>query len=194
MTIVDRVKNILVTPKTEWPVIAGESTPTADLLKNYVAPLAAIPAVAGFISTSLIGYGSFGASYRVPIAAGLGGAIFSYVMSFVSVFVIAFIINALAPTFGTEKNDPQALKLTVYSFTASWVGGIFAIIPGLGILGILCALYGLYLLYLGLPRLMKCPEDKAVGFTVAILVAAVVVSLVIGAIVGIVIGGAAYRM
>src|SRR4029079_18929942 len=28
MNIVDRVKNILITPKTEWEVIAGETTPT----------------------------------------------------------------------------------------------------------------------------------------------------------------------
>ena len=190
MTIVDRVKNILITPKTEWPVIAGETTSTADLLKNYVAPLAAIPAVCGFIGSSLIGFGAF----RVPFGAGLGGAVFTYVMSFVSVFVMAFIINALATTFGSEKSDSQAMKLTAYSFTASWVGGVFSLIPGLSIIGVLCSLYGIYLLYLGLPRLMKCPEDKAVGFTVAILVAAIVVSLVLGAIVAVVVGGAAYRM
>lgn len=130
----------------------------------------------------------------MPFAAGLGGAVFTYVMSFVSVFVMAFIINALAPTFGSEKSDSQAMKLTVYSFTASWVGGVFSLIPGLGIVGVLCSLYGIYLLYLGLPRLMKCPEDKAVGFTVAILVAAIVVSLVLGAVVAVVVGGAAYRM
>lgn len=189
MTIVDRVKNILITPKTEWPVIAGETTSTADLLRNYVAPLAAIPAVCGFIGGSLVGVG-----YRVPFGAGLGAAVFGYVMSFVSVFVMAFIINALAPTFGSEKSDTQAMKLTAYSFTASWVGGIFSLIPGLGIVGMLCSLYGIYLLYLGLPKLMKCPEDKAVGFTVAILVAAIVLSLVIGAVVAAVIGGAAYRM
>ena len=76
MTMVDRIKNILISPKTEWPVIDGENTSTADLLKGYVAPLAAIPAICGFVGGSLIGYGAFGASFRVPIVAGIGGAIF----------------------------------------------------------------------------------------------------------------------
>jgi len=188
MALVDRVKNILLTPKTEWPVIAAETTSTADLLKGYVAPLAAIPAICGFIGGSLIGYGGFGLSFKVPIVAGIAGAIFGYVMSFVMVFLLSFIINALAATFNAEKSDSQAMKLTAYSFTASWLGGVFSMIPGLRLLGVLCALYGVFLLYLGLPPLMKCTEDKAIGYTAVIVIAAIVVSVVIGAIAG-VIGG-----
>jgi len=40
--IVTRVKAILTTPKTEWPVIAAETTTIADLYKSYVVILAAI--------------------------------------------------------------------------------------------------------------------------------------------------------
>ena len=196
MALVDRIKNILLTPKTEWTAIAAENTSTADLLKGYVAPLAAIPAICGFIGGSLIGYGAFGVSFKVPIVAGIGGAIFGYVMSFVSVFLISFIINALAPSFSAEKSDSQAMKLTVYSFTASWLGGVFSMIPGLRMLGVLCALYGIFLLYLGVPRLMKCPDDKAIGYTVVILIVAIVVSVVIGAIAAVIggIGGGASGM
>jgi hypothetical protein len=196
MAMIDRIKNILITPKTEWPVIAAENTTTADLLKNYVAPLAAIPAICGFIGGSLIGYGALGVSFKVPIVAGIGGAIFGYVMSFVSVFLISFIINALAPSFSAEKSDSQAMKLTVYSFTASWLGGVFSMIPGLRMLGVLCALYGIFLLFLGVPLLMKCPEDKAIGYTVVILIVAIVVSVVIAAIAATIggIGGAASGM
>jgi hypothetical protein len=196
MALIDRIKNILITPKTEWDVIAGETTSTADLLKGYVAPLAAIPAICGFIGGSLIGYGAFGVSFKVPLLAGLSGAVFGYVMSFVSVFLISFIINALAPTFSAEKSDSQAMKLTVYSFTASWLGGVFAMIPGLRLLGVLAALYGVFILYLGLPKLMKCPQDKSIGYTVVILIAAIVVSVILGAIVGVIggMGGAASGM
>jgi hypothetical protein len=40
------------------------------------------------------------------------------------------------------------------------------------------ALYSLYLLYLGLMRVMKSPQDKAVGYTVVVLLVAIVVGLV----------------
>ena len=75
----------------------------------------------------------------------------------------------------------QALKLAIYSATASWLAGIFSLIPGLSILGLL-GLYSLYLLYTGLPLLMKSPEDKAMTYTIVIVVCAIVIALVIGAI------------
>jgi hypothetical protein len=46
--LIARVKGILLTPKTEWPVIAGESTTVADLYKGYIVWLAAIPPIFTF--------------------------------------------------------------------------------------------------------------------------------------------------
>ncbi len=189
MNIVDRAKNICLTPATEWPVIAGEDSSSGSLITGYVLPLAAIGAVAGFIGGSLIGYSlPFVGYYRAPITAGLSAAVFTLVMAVVSVFILSFIVNALAPTFGGQKDSAQALKVTVYSYTPAWIAGVLQIMPALGLLGVLAALYGIYLLYLGLPKLMKCPEDKAVGYTVVVLVCAVVVSLVLGAVTAAVVG------
>jgi hypothetical protein len=93
---------------------------------------------------------------------------------------VAFIIDALAPTFGGQKSSQQAFKVAAYSYTAAWVAGIFQIIPILGsLLAFLGALYSIYLLYLGLPRLMKSPEDKSVAYTLVVVVCAIVVSVVI---------------
>lgn len=180
MNMVDRVKNICLTPKTEWTVIAGESDATGTLLSGYVLPLAGLSAVAGFIGGSLVGYTlPLVGTYRVPLTAGLAAAVFGIVMAVVGVFVMSLIINALAPTFGAEKNSAQALKVAAYSFTPAWVAGVFMILPTLGILAALGGLYGLYLLYLGLPRLMKCPEDKAVGYTAVVVLCAIVLGVVI---------------
>ena len=118
MTIQDRAKNICLSPATEWPVIAEEKTTTGDLLKGYVAPLAGIAAVAGFVGGSLIGRTlPFIGTYRVPFFAGIGMAIFTIVMALVGVFILSLIIDFLAPTFGGEKNSDQALKIAVYSYT-----------------------------------------------------------------------------
>jgi len=119
-------------------------------------------------------------SYRMPITTAVASALVSYVLTLVAVYVLALIIDALAPTFAGEKNLTQAFKVAVYSYTAVWVAGIFVIIPMLGILGIMGLLYSLYLLYLGLPVLMKSPQDKSVGYTVAVIIAAVVIFIVMG--------------
>ncbi len=183
MAIVDRVKNICLKPRQEWPVIAEETTATGSLIAGYVVPLAAIGAVAGLIGRSLIGVTvPFVGSYRVPIVAGLVSAVFMFAMAIVGVFILAAIINALAPTFGGEKNSAQALKVAVYSYTPAWVAGALQILPALGLLIGLAGLYGLYLLYLGLPRLMKAPHEKAAGYTAVVVVCAIVLTIVIGAV------------
>jgi Yip1-like protein len=184
MNLADRVKNICLTPNTEWPVIAEEPASPANLITGYVVPLAAIGAVAGFIGGSIIGRSLpfIGGTYRMPLVTGLGFAVFTFVMAIVGVFILSLIINALAPTFGGQKDSTLALKVAVYSYTPAWVAAVFNILPLLGILALVGALYGLYLLYLGLPRLMKCPADKAAGYTVVVVVCAIVLTVVIGAI------------
>jgi hypothetical protein len=189
VSIVDRAKNICLTPNTEWPIIAAEPTTAGTLLSGYVVPLAAIGAVAGFIGGSVVGRTSiFLGTYRVPLFTGLVIALFTFCMAIVGVFVLSLVINALAPTFGGEQNSTQALKVAVYSYTPAWIAGVLNIVPLLGIFAIFAAFYGLYLLYLGLPRLMKCPEDKAVAYTAVVVVCAIVLSIVISAI-GVTIGG-----
>ncbi len=174
MILIERVKNILLSPKTEWPVIAGESGDTAFLFRNYVAILAAIPPVCGFIGGSIIGVGG----YRSGFFIGLIGAIVGYLLAFVGTYVMALIINLLAPNFGGQNSFPNALKLVVYSSTAAWVAGIFSLIPALAILSVLCGLYSLYLLYLGLPVLMRSPQDKTLIYTIAAIVCAIVVGAI----------------
>ncbi|HEV3056677.1 MAG TPA: Yip1 family protein [Vicinamibacterales bacterium] len=193
MDIVSRAKNICLAPMTEWPVIAEEQTSAGTLITGYVAPLAAIGAVAGLVGGSVIGRSlPFIGYYRVPILAGVVGAVFSFVMAIVGIFVLAFIIDALAPSFGGQKNNAQALKVAVYSYTPAWIAGVLQILPLLGVLAIIGALYGLYLLYLGLPRLMHCPEDRAIGYTAVVVVCAIILSIVIASVGGVVIGAGAF--
>ncbi len=186
--LIARAKAILLTPKTEWPVIAGEPATTADLYKNYIIVLAAIPAVAAFIKGSIIGTDLWLAGrVRTGIGMGLASMVLSYVLALASVYVVALIIDALAPTFGAQKDKTQALKTMAYAMTASWIAGVAVILPWIGLLILLAgAVYGIYLLYLGLPHTMKAPPEKAAGYTVVIIIAAFVLHLIVGTVVGVV--------
>jgi len=189
VSIVDRARNICLSPTTEWPVIAAEPTTTGTLISGYVVPMAAIGAVAGFLGGSLIGQSTFFlGTYRVPLFTGLVVALFTFCMAIVAVFLVSLVINALAPSFGGQQDSIQALKVAVYSYTPAWIAGALRIVPLLGIFAIFAALYGLYLLFLGLPRLMKCPEDKALGYTAVVVVCAIVVSVIVASIGGVIAG------
>ncbi len=152
---------------------------------GYVAPLAGISVLCGFVGSSIVGMSlPFVGTYRTPILAGIGVAVFSFVMAFVGIFILSLIINALAPTFGGEKNSSQAMKVAVYSYTPAWIAGVLSIIPALGLIGVLISLYGLYLLYLGLPRLMKNPQEKSIGYTAVVVICAIVIGFVISLMAG----------
>ena len=183
MDIVGRVKGILLNPREEWKTIAEETISVADMYKNYIVILAAIGPVASVIGMSIIGISTpFAAgSFRVPIGSSIASAIVQYALMLASVYLLALVIDALAPNFGGEKNLGQAFKVAVYSYTHGWVAAVFMVIPSLGILSIL-GLYGLYILYLGLPLLMKSPQEKSTGYTVAVIIAGIVIFAVVVAL------------
>ena len=189
MNLVDRARNILLQPKSEWQAIDAESHTVQDLYTGYVMVLAAIPAVCGFIGTSIVGTSFFGVSVRAPIGNGVAQLVLHYLLALGSVYVMALIIDALAPNFGSQKNFMQALKVSSFAPTAAWLGGVFSILAPLAILGLLAFLYTLYLLYLGLPVLMKTPEDKAIPYTVVVVIAMIVIVVIVGTIVALAMPG-----
>ena len=177
-----RAKSILMTPKTEWPVIAAEPDTVAGLYKNYIMIVAAIPVLAMFVKNSLIGHSFLGVTVRTGFFSGLFGMLLTYALSLGMVYVLGLIINALAPSFGGEKNQLQALKTAAYALTAAWLAGIFVLLPWLGYLLMLAGgIYSIYLMYLGLPVTMRGPREKAVGYTAVVIVIAFVLNLIIGA-------------
>lgn len=177
--LAERVKGILLTPKTEWPVIDAEPSSIGDIYRGYVVPLAAVPAVCAALGGVLWGHSLLGITYRPSIASALVGAVTSFLLTLIGVYLLALVIDALAPTFAATRDRTRAFKLAAYSGTAAWVAGLFQLVPGLGWLSIL-GIYGLYLLYIGLPVLMRAPQDKAMPYTAATILAAIVLSIVVG--------------
>ena len=181
MNLIERAKNILLTPKTEWDVVNSETPDTQKILTTYVIPLVAIGAIASFIGWGLIGKSYYGIKVS-STGLGVRYAIIALVGGIAGSLLLAFVIDALAPTFKSEKNFGRSFQLAAYSSTAGWVGAVFNILPSLAIIGSLVGLYGLYLLYLGLPKLKKTPADQITPYFVVSLIAMIVAYFVIGLI------------
>lgn len=178
--LVARVKGILLKPTETWDVIDREPATINGLYTGYVMILAAIPAVAGLIGILAFGIGAFGITIRPSPVWLIVQAVLQYGLGLAMVYVMALIIETLAPNFGGTKDRMQAFKVAAYAPTASWVAGIFGLVPALSVIALLGGLYSLFLLYKGLPKLMKTPEDKALPYTAVVIVVAIVVSIVIG--------------
>ena len=182
MDLVNRVKNILVSPKTEWPTIDSENESSLSVLTKYVLLLAAIPAVASFIGYGLIGIKIPFLGHYASVSSGIRYAIMYYIIMVGGVYITAFVIDLLAPNFGSEKNFNKAFSLVAYAYTPTFVGGIFYIYHSLSFLASLASIYSLYLLYIGLTPMMKTPADKQTSYFVVSLLVMVAAFIVLGLI------------
>jgi hypothetical protein len=176
----ERAKGILLRPREEWRVIGGEPYDLKALYGDYLAILALIPAIAGFISTTFFGVETPKGLIKLSLPAGLLCAVYSYCLILAIVYIAALVLNALAPTFGGQKNFGNALKLSVYSNTPYCVASVFALVPSLSFLVVL-GLYGLYLFYVGAPILMKS-KPGSVAYPMLVFVIVFIVALPLGAV------------
>lgn len=180
MNLIERVKNILLTPKTEWEVIKGETATPMSLLTGYVLPLAIVASAGTLLKLFL---------FSGPLGFGTGFAIASAVIAFVATIVAfyatVYVVDMLAPSFNSEKDLNKSAQLVAYSATPSYIGGLLSFIPILGALISLAAWgYGIYLMYLGIGPLKKTPEDKKIVYMIVSYLIMIVIYFVIIMILG----------
>lgn len=181
MDIKTRAINIITKPAAEWSVIATESQTIEGLMKGYAAPLAAIPALCGFIGQVVVGVPvPLMGMYRTGVVRGLVGAIVSWVLALVGAYVAAVIVEKLAPKFQSSGGTAQALKLVVFASTPVWLAGVLSLVPVLSPLAILAALYAIYLFYLGLPRVMHTPAPQVIPYMAVSALVIIVIYVVLG--------------
>ena len=119
---------------------------------------------------------------------GLYTAIKLFVTAMLSFLIAAYVIDKLAPSFGSEKNINKSAQLVAYAYTPYLIGVFLNVLPMLAIAGSLFGLYGIYLWYLGLGPMKKTPEDKKVIYLVISIVMLIIVLVTVGLIMGKVLG------
>ncbi|MCB9014817.1 MAG: YIP1 family protein [Lentimicrobiaceae bacterium] len=186
--LIQRVINILTKPKQEWAAIANEEPNTMKLIGGYALILALIPALSSFIKYGVIGFTFMGYTSR-SIASGIQTGLIQFLSAIVGVYLLAWVIDMLAPTFDSQKNFGRSLQLAVYSSTPQWVAGILLLIgTGFSVLIMLIGLYAIYLLAVGMPIIKSTPKEKVVGYVVLTIVAMIVIGLLMALVFGAVMG------
>ena len=180
--LIERIKNILLTPKETWGVIKDEDTSRNSIAAQYLLYLIAIPVISNFFGQVFVGLPLIGAS--LSFWGGIWAAILIYIAYFLIIVVGAFVLNALSPRFGGSNDNLAAFKLVAFSYTSIFVAGVLFIVPTIAQLGMLVGVgYAIYLFYLGLPVLLQVPEKKVLSLTIVFVIANLLITTVIFAIV-----------
>lgn len=188
MNLIQRAKSIIVTPKAEWQVISNESTDARDVIVKYVLPLAVLASVAALIGYWLIGVNML-TLHLSGIRWGIYYGITALIRSVLVVVIAALVVDALAPSFGSEKNFNRSIQLVAYAYTPVLVGGFLAVLPMISFVGSLFGLYGIYLWYLGLTPLKHTEQDKRTGYLIVSILVLIVVYIIIGWLLGLIFMG-----
>ena len=180
--LMERIRNIVLTPRAEWPVIQAEHTSVGQLYSRYVAPMAAFAAAMSFIRMSIVGVTPpWGATIRTSVPSALAASVVTFILGLIGLSLVGLIINMLAPAFAGGRNQRQAFKTAAYALTPAWLGTALTFLPLGSLLQLVAGLYGIYVLYLGLPVMMGIPRAKADGYAVAVVVCTILVGIMFGA-------------
>jgi hypothetical protein len=182
-SVAARARGLVLRPHVEWEMIDAEPATIRGLYTGYVMVLSAIPPVCGLIGGIVFGLAPAGHGLHTSLVGLVISAILGYALYLASVYVMGLFIEATAPYFGGTRSRLQAMKVAAFFPTAAWLAGIFRLVPALGALEIL-GLYSLFILWLGLPRLMRVPDNKALIYTLTVIVSALVVMILISVVAG----------
>jgi hypothetical protein len=175
--ILSRAYGLLREPKKEWEQIRAEETSIPNILIGYVAPLAAIPIVCDLIGQSL-----FNQALQVDFGQAVIRAVITWIISIGIVFFLGVAVNVAAESFEAEKNELAAQKIAAYSYTPSFLAGVFLLWPPLGWLPLVALAAGVFLMYRGLPVLMRAPEETALGYAATVTIAAMIGTIILLAV------------
>ncbi len=185
--LINRAKNLIVSPAAEWEIISSENENQNNIIKDYAAPLIILAALTGIIGNFLAPrFFTPGMGYVITTA------IFAIIIPLASIFISSYIIDALAPSFGTEKNIKGAFTLVIYASTPAYIASIVGNLHWtLSILS-LFGLYSIYLFWVGISPIMKTPEDKKTGYVVVSFIILIAVYLLLGLIISSVLLGSIF--
>ncbi|MBT3209339.1 MAG: DUF1282 family protein [Bacteroidetes bacterium] len=167
--IIERVKGIISIPAKEWKIIQNEIVDRNDLIKKYALPLIGVGALFTLGGTAL--FGTYSLLYTFL------NAISVFVTYFLGMYISAFAINEIAPSFGSRKDINVSFKLVIYSSTAIYLAIIVSgIHPDIFGFVKIFYFYSIYLFWLGITPMLHTPEDKKLGFVIVSILIFVVVN------------------
>lgn len=186
--IVQRVTNIMLRPRQEWLLIETEQPNTTRLIGGYALALAMIPALASVIKYGILGYNFLGLTTR-SLGTGIEKGLTHLLASIIGVYLLAWVIDELAPSFESPKNFGRSLQLAVYCYTPQWLAGILILFSTkLNMIIFLISLYAIYLLATGIPVLKETPKDKVTGYVSLTIIAMIVIGLLAGMVLASILG------
>lgn len=179
------VWGLMTAPEKEWKAIKQERCTIGRCYCSHVLLLALIPAAAGYIGTTMVGWQVTAREvHRLTPDSALQISILFYLTMLVAVFTVGKLIHWMGKTYGSKQKLSQCIALAAYTATPMFLIGVMLLYPLLWLnllLGLPALAYSVYLLYSGVPVMMGISKER--GFLFASAVLAVGLVMLVGVLV-----------
>lgn len=172
MTITDVVK-LFANPKAGWAGIHARRYGVVGVLLGHTMIFALIPAVAGYIGTTMVGWQVAGGEVvRITPGSAARIAVLYYFAMIVVVGSVGWMIHWMGKTYGADQPLSQCMVLATFTATPLFLVGIMQAYPVLWlnlVVGLPALAFTTYLFYTGVPIMMEIPEERGFLFSSAVL-------------------------
>jgi hypothetical protein len=164
---------LLFQPSQEWKNVADLPDATLRTLVLLPCILALIPAVAWYYGTTQVGW-TVGSGDPVKLTAESARAIIIlfYFAMVTAVAIIGYFIHWMSDTYGADSSFAKGIVIAGLTATPLFLAGATGFYPVLWLdmlIGVVAVCWAVYLLYLGIPIVMKIPEERGFLFSSAVI-------------------------
>ncbi len=178
--MLQHTNGLMIKPSEQWRAIAGLPESSLKTLVLYPWVMAILPAVAWYYGTTHVGWtvGDHGETIRLTTASARQICILFYLAMVVCVGIIGYFIHWMSDTYGAESTVARGIVLASFSATPLFLAGLVGFYPILWLdmlVGTAAVCWSVYLMYLGIPIVMKVPEERGFLFSSAVMGVALVI-------------------
>ncbi len=170
---------LLVQPSLQWQRVADLSAPTMRTMVLFPAIMALLPSIAWYYGTTNVGWTvGDGGAIRLTKDSALMLIILFYCAMVGSIAVIGYFIHWMSKTYGADSNLAKGIVIAGFTATPLFVAGVVGFYPVLWLdmlIGVVAVCWSVYLMYLGIPIVMRIPEERGFLFSSAVLAICLVI-------------------
>lgn len=167
----------MIRPAETWQRLSQKKPDARKLFFGLAMVLALVPAISVVLGFSLVGL-KLGPleTVKIPLTSAILAGIAVYIVNLAGVYAAAVLMRFIGNSFHTDAPFSSYMSLAILSAVPYWLAGAFNLIPALRVLSMI-GIYGIYILFLGIPEMIKVPEERNLPFNVAVVVAIIILVL-----------------
>ncbi|MBL4567499.1 MAG: DUF1282 family protein [Porticoccus sp.] len=181
--MISHIFGLLYDPQSEWKKIAALSDETLKRMSIYFIFLGMIPAIGFYIGTTQFGWTiGDGEPIRITKESAIPLAVLFYIALMGAVVFIGLMVHWMSKTYSASLHAYKGFVFMGLCSTPVFLAGALAAYPvwWLDIIVATAACgYAIRLIYLGIPDMMKVPEDLGFLYASAVFAVALVYVVVV---------------